>query len=583
MYRFFLQTHTQRGVSFIDVIVGVTLFTLVFIAVIGVFQLAISVIGHSKARVGGLALAQEQIEYIRSLSYDEVGTEGGIPAGDISQTSTSTVNNIEYTTKVLVQYVDDPQDGTGSDDENGITADYKRAKVTVEWAVGDDQKELFLVTNIVPNGIETTEGGGTLIVNVFDAVGVAVPDATVHIENPNTDPPVSIDIATNENGKVLFPGSPEAGGYKVTVSKSGHSSAQTYDTTTDNPNPDPTHASVIEGETTVASFQIDELSTKTVRTFSPIEEVTWSDAFDTSDNISLLQNVEVSGGGIQLTEDENGFATSGEVRSVDIADAGLDAWKEVAWGDSEPANTNIVYHIYADDTLIADSNLSGNSTGFTESPIDISGLSTSTYSSIQIGADVSTSDASTTPEILDWRVVYDAGPTPIADVPFSMRGSKTIGEDSNENPIYKYNENLATESNGSVTLSELEWDTYTITIDDGATGYDISESCTPQPRTIAPGVSETTRLLLVPNSNHTLLVAVKDENGDLIEGASVTLSRTGFNETGTTSDCGQAFFDELEEFRDYTLEVSASGYETDTINGVDISGDGTITVLLDTV
>ena len=42
---------------------------------------------------------------------------------------------------------------------------------------------LAVVSNVVPNGIETTTGGGTIKVNVFDAAVASVETATVHFVN----------------------------------------------------------------------------------------------------------------------------------------------------------------------------------------------------------------------------------------------------------------------------------------------------------------------------------------------------------------------------------------------------------------
>ena len=285
-----------RGFLLIDVIVGVGLMTVAFFSIFGAFQLSVEIITNSKARVGALALAQEKIESIRSLAYKDVGTLGGIPAGNILQNEVVTLNNIDYSRRVLIQNVDDAKDGIGALDENGITADYKRAKVEVSWYIRKSTKSLSLTTNIVPKGIESIAGGGTIIINVFDALGVAVSGANVHIENNTLTPKVSIDISTNTKGKVTFPGSPSGNSYEVTVSKNGYSTAKTYSITTANPNPNPGNISVLEGQTTSVSFAIDKVSVKTVRTFSPIVNNKWKDFFDDVLKISTKTNTSVLNG-----------------------------------------------------------------------------------------------------------------------------------------------------------------------------------------------------------------------------------------------------------------------------------------------
>ena len=67
---------------------------LVFVGISGAFQLSIELVSNNKARIGAAALAQEQMEYIRSLSYDSMGVQGGIPAGNVPQTEVIPLNGV---------------------------------------------------------------------------------------------------------------------------------------------------------------------------------------------------------------------------------------------------------------------------------------------------------------------------------------------------------------------------------------------------------------------------------------------------------------------------------------------------------
>ena len=577
----------ERGFVLIDAIVGIALMALAVFSIFGAFKLSVEVIGNSKARVGALALAQERIEEIRSMAYDDIGTVGGIPSGDIPQTETVSLNNISYTRKTLVQYVDDPKDGSGDNDENGITADYKRAKVTVSWNTTGQGRSVFLVTNIVPKGIETVSGGGTLIVNVFDALGAPVSGANVHIENNSLSPAVSVDISTNTEGKVIFPGSPSGNDYEITVTKSGYSTAQTYGQGNGNANPNPPHAAVLEGETTSLSFAIDRTATKTIRTFSPVGESFWQDDFDGLAGVQDYASTTAQGGSLVLEEFSGGYASSGYALSAYVSPQYLVSWKSASWSGTAPASTTARYFVYyknasSSPEIVPDEDLPGNSSGFTSSPVDLSSLSASQYDSLALRVSFSTEDASTTPSTDYWRITYDAGPTPLPDIPFVMRGEKTIGEDDAGEPIYKYSSSLQTGSDGTVTVSGLEWDTYAITIYTTLIGSDISEICPFQPRSIAPAETATTDIYLVPRADHSLLVSVTDTGKNPLAGASVRLYRTGYDKTQTTSACGQTFFTPLASETDYSLDVSLVGYAPVTINNVAVSGTSTISVVLDT-
>ncbi len=578
---------TKKGLTLIDSIIGISIFVFAFWAIIGVLQGGIRLSGLNKARIGAVALVNEQFEFVRSLSYPNVGTIAGIPPGNIPQEEQIVLNNITYTRKTLVEYYDSPEDGlVSSVPPDPIPTDYKRVKITLEWNFRGKTKSFFSVTNIVPPGIETIVGGGTLIVNVLDSVSQPLPGADVRIVN--TALGVDTTRSTDINGQVLKFGSVAASDYEITVSKSGYTTAQTYPVSGGNPNPDPRHLTVLEAQTTVATFQIDLVSSKTVRTWQPVGDGQWYDPFDNSSGISLSASTTVAGGFVTLLDSGSGYEQGGYVYSSTVQPTYLSGWKEITWVDTTPQDTEIAYRVYHFDpglTIVPDIDLPGNSTGATTSPIDISVLPALVYDDLQVAAFLTSSDASSTPLLDEWTISYRDGPTPFADFPFNMRGDKTIGTDGVGAPIYKYNQNLQTDNNGLISISNLEWDNYTATIDDTSTGYDVSESCEPQPRSILPGVSINTDITLVSDTAHTLLVSVSDTSGTLLEAASARLYRLPYDTTQTTTQCGQTFFSSISEgtvggSNPYTLEVSLVGYTTQVIPNVDVSGVSKINVIL---
>jgi len=166
-----------RGMSFIEVLVAAAVIALVFGGLIAGFQYALILLTQTRSQTGALALANERVEYIRSLPYDSVGTQLGIPSGLIPQNETAVLNGITYNRRTFVQYEDSAADGLGAADSNGITADYKTAKVEVSWVQRGVTRSVILVTSIIPKGIESTAGGGTLIANVFNASAVPIAGA----------------------------------------------------------------------------------------------------------------------------------------------------------------------------------------------------------------------------------------------------------------------------------------------------------------------------------------------------------------------------------------------------------------------
>ena len=186
----------DSGVTLIDTIVGTALMLVIFVGIAAAFNLAVDVVTNNKARAGAIALANERMEYLRSLPYASLGTVGGIPNGTVPQTETLTFNGVTYTRRTLIEYVDDPKDGTGASDQNGITADYKAGKVDVSWVSRTGVRDIILVSRFeTQNGMETTctPPCGTLTINAVNSAGQPVGSAQVSIVNSGSSPAISLN------------------------------------------------------------------------------------------------------------------------------------------------------------------------------------------------------------------------------------------------------------------------------------------------------------------------------------------------------------------------------------------------------
>lgn len=260
----------NKGFTFIQTLIGIALFAIAFISLLSLLQLGIQVITQSRARVTALALANQKIETIRNMSYGGIGTIGGIPVGPIPQTEMINRNNIDFTVKTTIINIDDPFDELAPDDF--LASDYKKAKIEVSWAGKTAPKApVALITDIAPKGIETEAGGGTLSISVFDANGIGVGQANVHIVNDSLIPGIDASYSTDNDGHLILAGAPTSTeAYQITVSKTDYSTDKTYGIE-EVANPSKPHVSVFEGMLTEISFAIDELSYLTVRTKGPEE------------------------------------------------------------------------------------------------------------------------------------------------------------------------------------------------------------------------------------------------------------------------------------------------------------------------
>lgn len=574
----------SRGMTLVELLIAIAVLMLVFGGLMVVFQAITSIVGSSKFQAGAVSLATSRLEYIRSLPYDDVGTVSGIPNGSIPQVRTTALNGITYTERVLIEYIDAPEDGTGGSDMNGIVADYKLVKVEYSWLDKGDLKTISLISNIIPRGIETTAGGGTLTVNVFDADVLPVSGASVRVYNDTGTSTIDTTRYTNVDGVAMFSGAPALSGYEITVTDTGFSTDQTYSASSSNPNPITPHVAVLESEVSTMNFQIDELSDLTVQTVGLPTLGEFEDLFDDGNSVAATSSVQISSGMVTLAGGPGSYSSSGTLFSTAISPSTLDSWDVLSYEAQVPSNTSMLVRVYdrtgtSTPILIPDSDLPGNSTGFVPGFVSLASLDTSVYQELALSAVLSSTDSATTSALSSWKVTYTETQTAIANVPFEIRGAKKIGTDASAQPVYKYQKSFTTDGTGDVAINDIEWDVYTVTVTDSS--YDIAEACSNIPYVLDPGVSDTLTLTLANATAYSFRVSVVDSSGMVIPNADVTLSRSGFNDTIATSACGQSFFNSgLSSHVDYVLDVEASGYADQTITDLTIDGADSLVVIL---
>lgn len=571
----------------LDAVVGTALMLIVFVGIVGAFRLTVMAVSNNKARAGAIALANERLEFTRSLPYAAVGTTGGIPAGDIAQEESIQLNDVDYTRRTFISYEDDPADGSGGADTNAIITDYKSVKVTVSWVVRDGTHTITLISRLSPPGVETSVPGGALAFNIVDSTLAPVSNAQIRVANSGVSPAVDLTTFTDPDGTALILGVPSGSGYRVMVTKSGYSIAQTYGSSATNTNPMPAHLGVALNQTTAATFAIDVLSTKIIETYTPVSTGTTTEDFDDSSGIDSMSGVTRTGGAMQLSVGENGFESSGTFLTTTISTTSLAAWRSLTWEEDVPAGTSVVFRVYdsSGTNLIPDSQLAGNSSGLA-SPVSLLGISTSTYPSLVIGATLATSDASSTPSIDSYSISADTGPRLIPDIGIMMTGAKTIGTTVGGAQVYKYqNSSITSGSSGSVMLEGIEWDSYTVGLADSE--YAIQSACNPQPESLAPNSTQTTRIFVVPFTTNSLLIDVKNASGTPITNASVRLYRTApaFDSTIASDSCGNAFFGGISAGTGneaYSIEVSAADHQTHVSSDFTVIGTTRTSIILNT-
>jgi len=171
----------------------------------------------------------------------------------------------------------------------------------------------------------------------------------------------------------------------------------------------------------------------------------------------------------------------------------------------------------------------------------------------------------------------------IQGAPFNLQGEKILGKDSEGEPVYKYSENHVTGADGNVTISNLEWDSYTITSLNS--NLDVVRIESPpseeieQPFGLAPDTTKTVRLIL--DAENSLLVTVKDQDTRLpLFPVDVRLynEELEYDNTQYVDEEGETYFIPLDAGQ-YNIEAHSPGF-LDYSGVVSVSGDNRITIYL---
>lgn len=478
--------------SLVDVIVGSALILIVFLALFGLLRTSLLISSSAKAKAGATAVASTQMEYIRSLPYESVGTVGGIPAGPVAQYATTTLNGIPYAVRTLVQYVDDPKDGSGTGDSNGVTTDYKRVRIATTYLFRGEEREVAIVSNVAPPSLETTTNGGTLRVHVVDAAGAAVAGASVNVRNTSVSPSINFTTFTDLTGAVLVPGAPTSTAYQILVTKDGYSSAQTYARDAINQNPTPGYFTVAKNQTTSGTFAIDALASLVLRTFSPVRAATSQNRYADASGLTEQTATQVTANTLRLAGSPGLYPFSGSARSTTTAPQYVKSWTSLAVSEILAPNTGIRMFITdASGMLLPDSALAGNSAGFTSFPVSLADVSTTTYPSLAFRAELTSTDGLNTPQLVSATFSYEEGPVPLPNVPITLTGSKRKGTTGSGTPLYKTIVSTTTDATGVRTIP-LEWDAYQLEI----TGYTMQSPSSTPSYVLAPGTTLESVLIL---------------------------------------------------------------------------------------
>jgi type II secretory pathway pseudopilin PulG len=239
----------EAGFTLVELAASMFLLALISIGFFGLFTSLVNSTLVAKRQAVASTLATNQMEYLKSLPYDNLAVAGGsiYATSPIAATTTKTINGVPYTIKTSINYVDDAYDGcasyptpalktlycrnypppSGSPATDLNPQDYKIAHVIV-----NDRKGLQLAsvdTQISSRVSETASTTGAMFVTVIDNNGNKLSGVTVNVTNTTITPNANVSDSTDSNGTAIFYGLPPDSGtdYTVTASKSGYSTLST--------------------------------------------------------------------------------------------------------------------------------------------------------------------------------------------------------------------------------------------------------------------------------------------------------------------------------------------------------------------
>jgi len=239
------------GFTLVEVLVGTAIFLIVAGAAYGAFVALLRLANVSQANILAVELADEQFEAVRNMPYTNVGLTNGIPQGVLPQTQTLVRGGFTFTVTLVIR--------AQNLSTSTVQASVKTVEVDIACASCQGSfTPVALTGQVSPANLQSAGSGGAVSVTVFDSNGNPVQGANVFLQSTATSTITDSDI-TNNSGVLNIIGVPAGYQvYHVIASSTGYSTAST------SPN-----VTVLNGQLTGVSLEIDKLSTLAVSSVSP--------------------------------------------------------------------------------------------------------------------------------------------------------------------------------------------------------------------------------------------------------------------------------------------------------------------------
>jgi type II secretory pathway pseudopilin PulG len=242
-------SHQVEGFTLVELVVSMFVFIIISLSLSGLFISLVRSASVAQRKAVADTLATNQMEYLKSLPYNDLAVAGGSIYSNnlLPATTTNTINGVKYTVTTSINYIDDAYNGCGPYPNQTLKQQYCRNypppagapavgdsndyKI-VDVSVSDYTNNVLAAvdTEIAAKVAETASTTGALFVKVVDGSGAPVTGATVNVVNNSLSPALNLSDTSDENGIVIFYNLPPDTAnyhYAITASKSGYSTLAT--------------------------------------------------------------------------------------------------------------------------------------------------------------------------------------------------------------------------------------------------------------------------------------------------------------------------------------------------------------------
>lgn len=201
----------DAGFILVEVMVSALILVLASLAIMQALDRSDALAGNQQRRTIAANVAQAELERIRSLPIEDIANlrTGG------SGARTETLNGVPYAVATESRWRSDGRDTVNCGASNG-GLDYLQVTTSVSWPGMGKAKPLSMTTLVTPSNRSTSEGNGSLSVQIVDADNNGVANLPVSLVGPE-----SFTDNTDADGCVAWGNLDASASWKLSFTRGG--------------------------------------------------------------------------------------------------------------------------------------------------------------------------------------------------------------------------------------------------------------------------------------------------------------------------------------------------------------------------